>query len=369
MPHTAQQLIDALEIIAPIACAESWDNVGLIVGDPSRAVRGVMLTIDYTGAVAQETREHKCDFVVAYHPPLFKPVHKVVAGGSSRLLFDALRDGIAIYSPHTALDVAPGGTNDVLADLIELRDRTPLRAIQSTHAKYCKLVTFVPEDALERVRDALFGAGAGHIGNYSQCSFRSTGKGTFFGEEGTNPTVGETGKLTTTDEIRFETILQIERTTEVVNALRTAHPYEEPAFDLIALTTPSTGLGQGRKGFVPEGATVEMLVNRLKRELDIDRVLLAGDKDKIVRRAAVCAGSCGDLLDDAIAARVDLYLTGEMKHHDALKAVSAGVNVVCLLHSNSERAILKSLVTRLAHALPGLPCHVSKEDRDPFCII
>lgn len=362
------QLIQAMEQIAPTKHAESWDNVGLLVGDPQQKLSKVLLTIDYTPAVAVESKEHQCDAVVAYHPPIFEAVKRVTSSGATDLVFDAIRRGVGIYSPHTALDVAPGGTNDMLADALMLVDTRPLK-MGSPKAREYKMVTFVPRDALDRVSQAMFDAGAGRIGNYSHCSFRSDGAGTFLGEAGSNPTVGTAGKLEHAAEVRLEMIVPISRVDHVVAALRKSHPYETPAFDLITLAAAPDGLGMGRVGKLPGEVTAEMLVNHLKRELELSHVLIAGDTQKMIKRAAVCAGACGNLLDDAISAGVDLYVTGEMRHHDALKAAKAGLTVVCTLHSNSERAVLKRLATRLTAALPDLQIHLSQQDRDPFSIL
>lgn len=362
-----KQLTDAMEQIAPTRYAESWDNVGLLVGDPGQKLSKCLLTIDYTSAVANEAKDAGCDAIVAYHPPLFDAVKRVTSDGTTQLIFDAIRRGVAIYSPHTALDVATGGTNDMLADALMLTDTRPLK-LSTPKAKELKLVTFVPSNAIDKVSKALFDAGAGRIGNYTQCSFRSTGQGTFFGEAGTNPTVGQAGKLETSDEVRIETVVPINAIDRVVAALKQSHPYEEPAFDLVMLAAPPEGLGIGRVGKLPGEATAEMLINHLKRELQLDHVLVAGDPQKLVKRAAVCAGACGNLLDDAIAAKVDLYVTGEMRHHDALKAIRAGLVVVCTLHSNSERAVLKRLQTKLKELLPNLQTMISQQDRDPFVV-
>jgi hypothetical protein len=274
---------------------------------------------------------------------------------------------VAIYSPHTALDVAPGGTTDLLADAIGLpeENRGPLRLIEPKASQY-KLVTFVPEEQVERVAQALFSAGAGRIGNYSQCSFRSPGTGTFFGEDGTSPAVGESGKLERAAEVRLETVAPVAKLHEILAALRQAHPYEEPAFDLVQLAAPPEQLGQGRLGRLSAPAPRGEVIERIKRELGLDYVLVAGPVDGEMTSAACCAGSCGDLLDDALRARADLYLTGEMRHHDAIRAAAAGMTIVCTLHSNSERAVLRRLTARLSAALPGLEFLVSRQDRDPF---
>ncbi len=363
------ELIDAMEKIAPTRFAEDWDNVGLLIGDPRQAVTAAMLCIDYTGEVACEAAGAKCDCVIAYHPPLFTPIKRITAGGGSGAIFDAIRRGVAIYSPHTALDVAAGGTNDMLADAIGISadDRGPLRVIDPKANQY-KLVTFVPPEHLDRVAGALFDAGAGRIGNYTQCSFRSRGTGTFFGEEGTNPAVGQQGKLEHAEEVRLETVMPIARLNDVLAALRKAHPYEEPAFDLVQLAAPPEKLGQGRLGTLP-ATERKQIFQRVKRELGIEHLLIAGPRDGTITRAACCAGACGDMLKDALAGGAGLYLTGEMRHHDAITAANAGMTVVCTLHSNSERAVLKRLSQQLTARIPALRISVSTKDRDPFSIL
>ncbi|HEY2589166.1 MAG TPA: Nif3-like dinuclear metal center hexameric protein [Tepidisphaeraceae bacterium] len=357
-----RQVIDALEQIAPTRYAESWDNVGVLAGDPQQEVSRAILTIDYTDEVAAERTSLGCDLVIAYHPPIFSAIKRLTAGN---LVFDAIRRGVAIYSPHTALDVAEGGTNDVLCDVLGVDRRSPLKLSETKVTQY-KLVTFVPEDALERVSRALFDAGAGRIGNYSACSFRLTGTGTFFGEEGTNPAVGRSGTLEQAPEVRLETVVPISKVAAVVEALRESHPYEEPAFDLNQLAAAPEGIGIGRVGEFDTPVERGELLSRIKRGLELDHLLVAGPTEGAVQRVAACAGACGDLLDDAIAQKAGLCLTGEMRHHDAIKAARAGLTVVCTLHSNSERATLKRLKQRLADVLPGLTCHLSQQDRDPF---
>jgi len=364
MAMQLHDLTEVLEDIAPTRNAESWDNVGLLVGDPGQDVSAVLLTIDYTESVAEEGNREGCDAVIAYHPPIFQPLKRVRFGS---VIYDAIRRGVAIYSPHTALDVAEGGTNDVLADAVGLMERAPLKLAEVKATQY-KLVVFTPQDALEKVSEALFEAGAGRIGKYSSCSFRTAGTGTFFGEEGTNPAVGESCKLEQAQEVRLETVVPIARIEQVVRALRKAHPYEEPAFDLNLLAASPEGLGQGRIGTLARSTPRAELIERIKRELELRDVLVAGPMDGEITRAAVCAGACGELLDHAITQKAQLYLTGEMRHHDAIKAARAGMTVVCTLHSNSERAALKRLKARLEDRLPGLRLVLSRVDRDPFSI-
>ena len=356
-------IVQTIEKIAPLSQAEPWDNAGLLAGDPHQEISRILLTIDYTPVVAEEARANNCNLMIAYHPPIFHPQKRLVAGNP---VFDAIRRGVAIYSPHTALDAAEGGTNDMLADVLGLTDRKPLKSGETKGTQF-KLVVFVPIEDVEKVSQALFDAGAGRIGNYSSCSFRLVGTGTFFGEAGSEPTVGQSGRLEKVDEIRLETVVPIGEVDAAIRALRASHPYEEPAFDLNVLAATGGDKGQGRIGSIPPTARGE-LFDRIKRELGIGHLLIAGPTDGTITRAAVCAGSCGNMIDDAIRAKAELYLTGEIRHHDAVKAAAAGLTVVCALHSNSERPVLKRLAKRLAETagMPGIV--VSSADRDPISI-
>jgi dinuclear metal center YbgI/SA1388 family protein len=358
------QLLRAMDEIAPLRLAEPWDNVGLLAGDPDQDVTKVLLAIDYTPDVAHEARIERCDCVVAYHPPIFDAVKRITAPSP---IFEAIKAGIALYSPHTALDVAEGGTNDLLADALGLKERHPLR-ITPNKAVSCKLIVFSPLEAVEKISKAMFDAGAGRIGNYSCCSFRSPGHGTFFGDESTHPAAGQRGKLEQVEELRIETILPMSKVEGAIRALRQAHPYEEPAFDLVQLAAPPEGSGQGRIGDLPQAIGREELIARVKKALELEHVLVAGPTTGLVTRAACLAGVGREHLADALAQKAGVYLTGEIPHHDALRAASAGCTVIATLHSNSERGVLKRLASLLWQKLPDLPTVVSREDRDPFSI-
>jgi dinuclear metal center YbgI/SA1388 family protein len=360
-----RDLLTLLDAIAPTRYAESWDNVGLLLGDPEQEITSVLLTIDYTPEVAAEARRENCNFIISYHPPIFQPIKRLTAPD---LLFDAIRRGVAIYSPHTALDVAQGGTNDLLADILGLQDRQPLRLIEPKAREY-KLATFVPPEALEKVAEALFHAGAGRIGHYTHCSFRTPGTGTFMGDATTNPTIGKPGVYEQTDEVKLETLCPIARLPEILQALRQSHPYEEPAFDLIQLAASQEKLGQGRIGNLPSATALPILLTRIKQDLSLPHLLVAGPSDQTITRAAVLAGAGREHLKDAIAQGAQLYLTGEIPHHDALTAAKAGMTVVATLHSNSERATLKRIRDLLAEKTRAVPFLLSSIDRDPFQVL
>ncbi len=250
-------LVAAVEAFAPARYAESWDNVGLLVGDPGRALTRVLLCIDCTAPVFEEAVGRGAEAVLAYHPVIFQGVKRVV---SNSLLWRLVHAGVSVISPHTALDVADGGTNDVLADALGMLGRAPLR-----------------------------------------------------------------------------------------------------------VTVPAEGRGLGRVGTV-RATTRESLLESAQRALGVHHLLVAGPTEGEVRRVAVGAGACGDLLPEVIASGAEFYLTGEMRHHDALKAAGAGITVACALHSNSERPTLARLAERLAPHLPGVAFELSVRDRDPFSV-
>ncbi len=366
-----------MDRLAPLRLAESWDNVGLLVGDEAEDLTParVLLTIDATAAVIDEAIEAKCAAIVAYHPPLFASTKRVVAPS---LAYRLSRSGLSVYSPHTALDAASGGTNDALADLVGMSDRRPLRAaVESAghEAGSLRLVTFVPVEAADRVAEALFAAGAGRIGAYRECSFRGLGEGTFFGEEGTAPRVGQAQRRETVREVKLETTLPESLAVAVVQALRAAHPYEEPAFDLLRRqnvgATPGHGgaVGQGRIGTVA-GDRRDVLA-RVQEGIarGTGGLLVAGPREGAATTIAVLAGSAGELLHEALDQGADVVLTGEVRHHDALAAAARGATVICTLHSNSERLALPSLADRLRDELPGLEVLQSRRDADPFAFV
>lgn len=358
-----EEITRALGTLVPLRFAQAWDNVGLIVGDPAQDVTRAMLCIDATPAVIDEARAQGCELLIAYHPPLFREAKRVLAGSPA---YELARRGIACWSPHSALDVVEGGTSDVLAQALGLRDAQPLEVVASS-PKDAKLVTFVPEEHADRVAQALFDAGAGVIGDYRECSFRMPGTGTFFGTEASDPRVGAKGRLERVSEIRIETVVPLAKLADVVAALRSSHPYEEPAFDVNALVAPPEGVGLGRISDV-EPTDVGALVARVKSALGASAVLLAGPREGAVRRAAASPGSCGALFRTALAGGASFYLTGEMRHHDALEAASAGLTVACVLHSVSERRALEPLAARIREALPSLAIATSREDREPFTL-
>jgi len=356
--------------IAPPQLAQDWDNVGLLAGDERAPCPAVLLSVDMTEAVVEEARGRGCGLITAYHPPVFRSISRIQPARSAGApaIWEAVAAGIAVYSPHTALDAAAGGTNDVLAELVGVVVEGPIEYADPRPTS-CKVVVFVPPAQVERVAEAMFAAGAGHIGDYTKCSFRLAGRGTFLGGQTTQPTVGRKGRLESVDEFRLETVVPSERLPAVVEAVRRFHPYEEPAFDIYPVR-PEPVPGIGRVGRLRQDATLGLLALSLKRRLRLKAVEVVGSPRRPVRRVAVCAGSAGRLpLERKASAECDAVITGELRHHDALAFAAMGVAAIAVGHWASERPVLRSLAGRLRERLPGLGVRVSAADKPPSTVL
>jgi len=359
-------LIKAIDQIAPFANAEDWDNVGLLAGRPEWSARRVLVAIDLTDAAAQEALSKRVDALLVYHPPIFKGLRSITpdAEGPTGRLADLLAERISIIATHTAFDSAEGGVNDILLDLFEPVARRPLEIIDCDCRDY-KLAVFVPESEADALRQALAAAGAGLIGHYSECSFELSGRGTFRGDETSNPRVGRKQAFETVDETRLEMIVPRRSVGEAVRALYAAHPYEEPAFDLYP-TRWIAGRGRvglGRVGVLRKPTRGAELVKRLAAGVDMSIATTVGDLKRRFKSVTAGAGAFG-------ASRFrdpdSLAVTGEFKHHDALDLLRRGVTSVCLGHYASEALVLDVLCRKIRKALKGVSITKARADRSPF---
>lgn len=394
-PHnsspTVATLLEAMDRIAPLELAEPWDNVGLILGDARRALDGpVLLTIDLSEAVAAEAIHQCCSAVVAYHPPVFHPMKRIGTRTSTeRVILKLLGagsggggvGGVCVLSPHTALDAAKGGLTDWLADgLLGLGDkglasswsskagtnagggggggdRRALRpSVRRVPTQEVKVVTFVPPDAVERVRAGLASAGAGLIGNYELCSFTTGGHGSFLGKEGSKPTIGRAGRLESAPEIRLEMVCSKRALGLAMEMIRQFHPYEEPAVDVYELVPPpDRAVGAGRRIAFDHPVSLAELAKRLRKHIGNEPVLIAPRETEkptdpnaiMISRAAVVPGAGGELAPLAAEDGCEVFVTGEMKHHEIRAAVSGGMSVLLGGHTQTERGFLKLLARRL----------------------
>ncbi len=362
-----KEIAAAIERIAPLRLAQDWDNVGLLVGSPQRNVSNVLVTIDITADVVGEARKLKSDLIISYHPVIWDGLKKITTDGPGRVVYELIRSGIAVFSIHTALDSAVGGVNDGLAEILGIVDAEALGDyVDNPAGDNYKLVVFVPVKSMEKVANAIFAAGAGAIGNYSHCGFTADGQGTFLPLKGAKPAIGKRGKFEKVPEVRFETIVPARNLDACIAAMKKAHPYETPAFDCYRLYNPQSKFGLGRIGRLEKPLRVAQIIERIKRKTGARAAGIVGDKRRLVKKAAVCAGSCGKIINSVIAARADLYLTGELKHHHALAAQEAGLTCICLSHTVSERFILKKFAGQLKKQVKAVTIRISKKDADPF---
>jgi len=362
-----KDITERIEKIAPLNLAQDWDNVGLLIGDARKNVKTILLTIDVTSDVVAEAKKLKTDLIVSYHPVIWDGLKKITSEAPSSTVHELIRSGIAVFSIHTALDAATGGVNDSLAEIVGIEDGKPLGDyVDNPAGDNYKLIVFVPVESLAEVSNAVFAAGAGAIGNYSHCGFSADGTGTFLPLEGAKPAIGKKGKLEKVLETRFETIVPAEKLDKVVAAMKKTHPYETPAFDIIKLYSSQKKFGLGRIGKLAKPLRMEQIIKRIKKHTGAKAVGLVGKEKRLVKTAAVCAGSCGKIINLVIAAKADLYLTGELKHHQALAAQEADLTCICLSHTVSERFILKKFAKQLQKQLNSVTIRVSKKDADPF---
>jgi dinuclear metal center YbgI/SA1388 family protein len=361
---TIAAVVASLEAFAPARTAAEWDNVGLLLGDPAGPANRIMTCLTITSDVVEEAVDGQVELIVSHHPILFRGAKQLIAGrGEGKVVLPLARAGVAVYSPHTAFDNCRGGINDILCQRLGITNTEPLRPRDGPRT--CKLTVFVPDADLGAVSNALFAAGAGEIGKYTQCSFRLPGKGTFFGSDDTNPTVGQKGRREEVDEWRLEVVLPEAKVAGVVRAMRKAHSYEEPAFDIYPLKSGPSG-GEGRMGELATPTTLGELAARAKSALAAASMQVVGERSKTVRRVAVACGAAGEFLVDSIRANADAFLTGEMRFHDALTARTAGVGVLLPGHYATERPAVEELAAKLATDWPTAQVWASQREQDPL---
>lgn len=361
---TIAEIAAALEKFAPPQTAADWDNVGLLLGDPGDAVERLMTCLTVTPDVVEEAVSERVNLIVSHHPILFRGAKQLTAGrGEGRVVLPLARAGVAVYSPHTAFDNCPGGINDILCRRLGVQNAVTLRPREGP--REYKLAVYVPDKDLAPVSDALFEAGAGVIGKYEQCSFRLAGKGTFFGSDETNPSVGRKGRREEVDEWRLEVVLPEAKVAGAVRAMRKAHSYEEPAFDIYHLKAGLSG-GEGRVGELANAVPLGELARTAKAALAAASVQVVGDFTQSVRRVAVACGAAGEFLSDSMRSKADVFLTGELRFHDALTARSAGLGVIVPGHYATERPAVEELAAKLAADWPSLTAWASRRERDPL---
>ncbi|WP_010097021.1 Nif3-like dinuclear metal center hexameric protein [Ornithinibacillus scapharcae] len=357
-----------MEAWAPKSLAYDWDNVGLQVGSHNNPVKKIMVTLDVTEAVTDEAIKKDVDLIIAHHPLLFRPLKQINTDHfRGKIIQKLIQHDITVYAAHTNLDIASGGVNDMLADLLSLNNRKSLVDFQDE--KLYKLAVFVPESHIQAITNALAKHGAGHLGNYSHCTFQTKGTGTFLPLEGAKPFIGEVHTVEHVNEIKVETIVQESILQNVVSGVINAHPYEEVAYDIIPLQNKGNQYGLGRIGTLEQPMSLKSFVQYVKEAFKIEHVRVSGNLDKKVKRIAVVGGSGEKYIQSALIQKADVYITGDVSFHFAQDAIEMGIPVIDAGHYIEQ--IMKSgtkeyLEDNLANLSFEIEVIESETNTDPF---
>ena len=369
MSVKCQTIISIMEKLAPKNLAEEWDNVGLQVGDPRKEITGILVTLDVTPEAVSEAVKLGANLIVSHHPLIFKPIKNVrydLAHGN--LLSEIIKNDINVYCAHTNLDSAMEGVNHVLAELVGLHE-VEVISPDKTERLY-KIVVYIPEGYEDVVRDAMCSSGAGWIGNYSDCTFSLKGIGTFKPMEGSNPFIGETGKLEKAGEFRMETAVRQPHIKRVVKAMLKAHPYEEVAYDIFSLENSGQRLGLGRIGKLRQSISMSEFLDKVKKVLNVSVLRYGGDLATPVQKIAVCGGSGAGLMYKAAFLGADVFLTGDIKYHEAQEILGLGMSFADAGHFATEVPVVGRISTFLGGIIKkeGYPIsvHNSEKNSDPF---
>lgn len=342
------------------ALQESYDNSGFLLGDRNANIKGVLVAVDLTMEVIDEALQYGCNLIVTHHPFIFSGVKRVTTDNlTGRMIYRLVQNNISVYAAHTNLDNLSTGVNAILAKKLGIIDAKILAPMQD---KLRKLVVYVPKDYADSVRDALFKAGAGSIGNYDCCSFNSMGQGTFRAGDGTNPFVGKMGKLHTEEEKRVEVVYPVMYERSILQSLKATHPYEEPAYDCIPLANPWYAMGAGMVGMLPEPMNTVEFLKKVKDILGLPMLRhseLCTDK---VHTVAICGGAGSFLIGNAKAAKVDIYLTGDLKYHDFQQAENT-IILADIGHFESEQFVKELICWEISEKFSNFVPRISAKSR------
>lgn len=329
-----REIIDCIEDFAPVALQESWDNCGLLAGDPSSEGISGVITLDVTEAIIDEAISNGDNLIIAHHPFIFSGIKKVNGKNETeRILIKAIKNSIAIYVAHTNIDVVKNGVSWMMARRLRLQK---VATLSKGKGLLKKLVVFVPENHADVVRNAIFNAGAGRIGNYGSSSFNSMGEGTFCGDEMTNPFIGKPGEMHSESEIKIETVFPVYLQSKVISAMLSVHPYEEVAYDIYPLENKHETIGLGVVGLLDQAMDVSDFLTLVKDTFCCPVLKYAGKINKKIERIALCGGSGSSLIEEAINSDADVYITGDIKYHQFFN-LDNRMMVIDIGHYESEQ--------------------------------
>lgn len=358
-----KEIISYLDLVAPLALQEDYDNAGLIVGNPNQEISAVLITVDVIESVVDEAIQKGANLIIAHHPIVFSGLKKITGKNYiERVIIKAIKNDIAIYAAHTNLDSIWGGVNSKIADKLKLTNQKILAPVQN---HLLKLVYFVPVENAEETRNAIFDAGAGYIGNYDMCSFNTEGMGSFRAGSNTKPFVGNKGQIHFENEIRIETVFPKHLSGKIIDALISSHPYEEVAYDIYSLDNKFEKAGLGVVGELSDEVDELDFLNSLKRIFNAECVRYTSLLNKPIKKVAVCGGSGSFLLKNAIQANADVFVSGDFKYHQFFDAEEK-ILIADIGHFETEQITKELFYELLTKKFPKFAIHLTEINSNPI---
>jgi len=357
------QITKAIESLAPLSLQEKYDNSGLIVGLPKMEISKALISFDVTEKVIEEAKLLGANLIISHHPIIFGGIKKLTANNYvERVVMQAVKNDIALYAVHTNLDNVIEGTNRILAEKLELEN---LKVLQSIENQLFKLVVYVPLSHIEEIKNAIFEAGAGHVGNYDQCSFSAEGKGSFRALDGAQPFVGNINQQHIEEEYRFETVFPSHIKGAVIQAMKNAHPYEEVAYDIFALEKNDKNIGAGVIGQLKVEMPESEFLNKLKNITHAKCIRHTDLRNKSIKKVAICGGSGAFLIKNAIHSNADIYITGDVKYHEFFDAEDKMI-IADIGHFESEQFTTELLYDFIKEKFPTFAVQISDIYTNPI---
>jgi dinuclear metal center YbgI/SA1388 family protein len=329
------EIIKNIENWAPKEIAWQKDNVGLQIGDTDKQIKNILLCLEINDNVVEEALKNECNLIVSHHPFFFSPLKKIdiTNDRNSRLIQKLIKNDIILYAAHTNLDFTKDGVSYQLAKRLELQN---IKFLVNLKSNQYKISVFIPENFCEKVAQAIFRAGGGVIGEYTRCSFRTKGNGTFNGSEKTRPVLGKKEEYMFVNEVKLEVLVDRWKLNDVLSEIKRVHPYEEIAYDLVPLDNPNVNYGIGAVGDLSKDYTSNDFLNYLAHKLKIKNFRYAKSKKSKIRKVAVCGGSGSEYINEAIADKCDAYITADIKYHTFQ---GAGENILLIDAGHYETEI------------------------------
>ena len=360
-------LIKKIENKYPLNLAYDWDNVGLLVGDFDNKIKKVLVTLEANESVVEEAIQKNIDLIITHHPFIFRKMNKINTKDlKGRLIHKLIKNDIALYSMHTNFDIAFDGLNDYFMEVMGF-ENTKILDVTNSETLY-KVAVYVPKTHELQVRKVLGDAGAGYIGNYSNCTFNINGIGTFKPEDNSNPFIGNIGEIEEVEEVKIETIVPQNLLQKTIDKMIKAHPYEEVAYDIYKLENKGETVGLGRYASIDGQLNLESLCEKIKLKLNMNHIRVVGDLNTKIKKVAVVTGAGSDMVSLAKSKNCDVIITGDVKYHEAQDALDMGMTIIDCGHFDTED-IFKDVMKRFLDTIENIETIRSEIYLNPFKII